>query len=327
MPSTLLDRLQRILPLGTKVADDIVCEETETLDRHATASFLSICAERLCQATLKKYHLMAATHSSAWFKLSSNKEADKRGSRASILVEGLRRSPDDPASSHLQDMVVIARDFYHSLHTPVPGSATCWAAQDALLTEVVQTYADLPAPSEADSPSGPFSMGEVLALKGKMPNSAPGPDGIQYAFWKALASRIDDLQKLGSRIPCFWSTYKRLTNDLRLHGTDRHGFKDANLSLFFKKGDPTLVANYRPISSMNTDCKMYTNLINARLAPWAMTKLHPDQKGFVPLRYITEHTRLCSEVTHLCNKTGSPGYIVSLDQAKAYDRVDSALLI
>ena len=295
--------------------------------RHAAASFLSMRAERLQQATLKKYRSMAATHSSAWFKLSSNKEADERSSHASISVEGLHCSPDNPASSHLKDMVVITHDFYHSLHTPIPTSATRQVAQDALIAEVAQAYSDLLAPSETDSPSSPFSLGEVLALKSKMPNSAPGPDGIQYAFWKSLASRIDTLWKQGSRIPSFWSTYKRLTDDLCLHSTDRHGFKDANLSLFFKKGDPTLVANYRPISSMNTDCKMYTNLINARLAPWAMTKLHPDQKGFVPLRYITEHTCLCSEVAHLCNKTGTPGYIVSLDQAKAYDRVDSALLI
>ena len=48
--------------------------------RHAAASFLSMRAKRLRRATLKKYHLMAATHSSAWFKLSSNKEADERGS-------------------------------------------------------------------------------------------------------------------------------------------------------------------------------------------------------------------------------------------------------
>ena len=33
MPSALLDRLQRILPLGKKVADDIVCEETELLEK------------------------------------------------------------------------------------------------------------------------------------------------------------------------------------------------------------------------------------------------------------------------------------------------------
>ena len=33
MPSSLLDRLQRILPLADKVADEIVCEETEILDK------------------------------------------------------------------------------------------------------------------------------------------------------------------------------------------------------------------------------------------------------------------------------------------------------
>jgi len=33
MPSALLDRLQRILPLGKKIADDIVCEETEILEK------------------------------------------------------------------------------------------------------------------------------------------------------------------------------------------------------------------------------------------------------------------------------------------------------
>jgi len=33
MPSALLDRLQRILPLGTKVANDVVCEETEILEK------------------------------------------------------------------------------------------------------------------------------------------------------------------------------------------------------------------------------------------------------------------------------------------------------
>jgi len=77
---------------------------------------------------------------------------------------------------------------------------------------------------------------------------------------------------------------------------------------------------------MNTDCKMYTNLINARLAPWAISKLHPDQKGFVPGRLMNEHTRLASEVAHLCDATDTPGFIVGLDQAKAYDRVDQLWL-
>jgi hypothetical protein len=33
VPSGLFDRLQRILPLANKVADDIVCEETEILEK------------------------------------------------------------------------------------------------------------------------------------------------------------------------------------------------------------------------------------------------------------------------------------------------------
>jgi len=78
---------------------------------------------------------------------------------------------------------------------------------------------------------------------------------------------------------------------------------------------------------MNTDCKMYTNLINGRLAPWAVAKLHPDQKGFVPGRLMSDHTRLASEVAHLCDTTETPGLIVGLDQAKAYDRVDQCWLL
>src|SRR5258708_4870162 len=104
-------------------------------------------------------------------------------------------------------------------------------------------------------------------------------------------------------------------------------FKTPNISLFYKKDDPPLTANYHPISSMNTDCKMYTNLINSCLSPWAMRKLHLDQKGFIPSRFITEHTCLASEVKHLCNAENVDGYIVSLDQSKAYDCVDQLWLL
>ena len=275
-------------------------------------------------ATLRKYRNMVDSHSSAWFKLSSNKEADERGSRASVSVDGLRRSSSDVASTSLPTMLPIARSFFTDLHTPVPASPTRSALQHSLLEEVHDTYSTLPSPPPV---MGRFTLPEVIALRPRMHNTAPGPDGIQNGFWKALASRIDSLE--GPSLPplSFWEAFRELTDDIRSRGTSRCHFKDANLSLFFKKGDPTLVANYRPISSMNTDCKMYTNLINSRLAPWAVSKLHLDQKGFVPGRLITEHTRLATEVAHLSNSTGSDGYIVSLDQAKAYDRTDLSWLI
>ena len=162
-----------------------------------------------------------------------------------------------------------------------------------------------------------------------MHNTAPSPDGIQYGFWKGLAARITAHNKAHPHdaLPSFWTTFVSLANDVKSCGSRRFRFKDANISMFFKKGDPTLAKNYRPISAMNTDCKMYTNLINNRLAPWAVAKLHPDQKGFVPGRLITDHTRLAYEVAHLADLTGTNGYLVSLDQAKAYDRVDQSWLL
>ncbi len=53
------------------------------------ADFLDtrIAAKRASQ--LKKYKDMVRLHTSEWFNLSSNKEADEQGSRASVSVEGL----------------------------------------------------------------------------------------------------------------------------------------------------------------------------------------------------------------------------------------------
>ena len=275
-------------------------------------------------AILKKMKRIESAHSSEWFNLTANKEVDERGSRASISVDGLRLPGCDAASSNLKEMADIARSYFVELHTPEPPSALRNIAQASLLRDVGNSYANIPPPEHA---SGPFSYEEFDALSSKMPNTAPGPDGIQYSFWKSLSSRIKDRIRSGADIPDFRDTFLSLTDDLRLHGTDRFHFKDANISLFFKKGDPTLAANYRPISSMNTDCKMYTNLVNSRLQPWACAKIHPDQKGFIPFRYITEHTRLATAVAHMASTTCTNGYILSLDQAKAYDRVDQSWLI
>ena len=156
---------------------------------------------------------------------------------------------------------------------------------------------------------------------------APGPDRIQYGFYKKLAARIEAAIKGGAEITSFWDAFTDLSNDIKKNGSSRCDFKLANLSLFYKKGDPTLVSNYRPISSMNTDCKMYTNLINGRICPWVITKIHPDQAGFVPGRLITDHTRLAAEVAHLSDQSGTDGYLISLDQAKAYDKTDTMWML
>jgi len=289
------------------------------------AALLSEREARLKANAAKKASRIAKERTAEWFQLSSNKELDERGSRASISVEGLRHPSESVTHTDLVGMASVARDYFVDLHMPEEMTPRRLQSQKELLQALRIEYSGRAGPT--DYHSGPFSLEEAAALRHKMLNTAPGPDGIPYGFWKALAALLASMQGDVSPPRPFWPVFLELTDDLRVRGTCRLGFKDANVSLFFKKGDPTLVSNYRPISSMNTDCKMYTNLINARLAPWAVCKIHEDQKGFVPGRHMKEHTRLASGVAHLCDASDTPGFIVSLDQAKAYDRVDQTWLL
>lgn len=281
-----------------------------------------------CQSSAKRrLDYITSHHTSEWYNLSSNKEADERGSCASISVDGLHLSERHRATPILGEMVQIARRYFFDLHTPEPPSLTRSLAQSRLLDKVSAAYSHLAPP--VGIPSGPFILEETPPLLACMHNTAPGPDGIPFAFWKTLASRIRSHNASCPLdiLPSFWSSFVDLANNVRSCGSSRCGFKDANISMFFKKGDPTLSRNYRPISSMNTDCKLYTNLVNNRLSPWAVCKLHDDQKGFVPGRHITDHTRLAYKVAHLANITGTSGFLVSLDQAKAYNHVDQSWLL
>jgi len=317
-------RQSNIAPHGVAAAPPVFAKPANA---KSVADLLRDRVDLFAKASKDKWDRMTRTHSSEWFKQSSNKELDERGSRASVSVGGLRRPDEDMARTDLEGMTAVAKDYFHLLHTPEPLDQARAAGQDALLEEVRLHGYTRPDPDPEDVIEGPFTEEEMVSLLSKMPNTAPGPDGIPYSFWKRLIRILAGLQDGDSPPRTFWSVFSDLTNDIAERGSSREGFKNANISLFYKKGDPTLVSNYRPISSMNTDCKMYTNLINARLAPWAVSKLHPDQKGFVPGRLMNEHTRLASEVVHLCNATDTPGFVVGLDQVKAYDRVDQFWLM
>jgi len=104
-------------------------------------------------------------------------------------------------------MVEIAHAYFMDLHTPEPNPPEHLEAKAALLEEVAQAYSGLPPPE--NPASGPFTAEEVQAIQKRMPNTAPGPNGIQYSFWKALATQTKD-QDL---IP-LWDTLLALTNDL-----------------------------------------------------------------------------------------------------------------
>jgi len=140
-------------------------------------------------AMLKRYRDAEARHTAAWFRMSSNKEANKRGSRALVLVEGLHCSTDGLAGLTLSRMLLVARDFFLVMHMPEPVTEYQTTLQCELLEEVAAKYGAIPQP---DFMTGHFSLEEVSQLMPKMHNMAPGPDGIHNGFWKGLQKRLAD---------------------------------------------------------------------------------------------------------------------------------------
>ena len=185
----------------------------------SVADLLKERAERLETSTKAKWEKMTRTHSSEWFKQSSNKELDERGSRASVSVEGLQRANNPIARTDLAGMAEIAKEYFYSLHTPEPMDEAREAAQQALLEEIRLQSLCQPAPKPEDLTSSPFTEEEMRSLRTKMPNTAPGPDRIHYGFWKQLEKILSGLQDSEQPPRPFWSVFANVTADIAERGS------------------------------------------------------------------------------------------------------------
>jgi hypothetical protein len=93
----------------------------------------------------------------------------------------------------------------------------------------------------------------------------------------------------------------------------------------YKKNDKADIANYRPISLLNTDYKIFTKALTIKLAKVAPDLIHPNQAGFVPGRQIRDQIWLTKRIIELAEATENGernGVIVALDQEKAYDKIE-----
>ena len=106
----------------------------------SVADQLDIRIVAMRKAQLKKFQEMERLHTSEWYKLSSNKEKDERGSRASISVEGLRRPTSMTATTDLKHMLHIVHNHFRDLHRVQEPSEERKRLQDELLDEIVEEY-------------------------------------------------------------------------------------------------------------------------------------------------------------------------------------------
>ena len=87
------------------------------------------------------------------------------------------------------------------------------------------------------------------------------------------------------------------------------------------------VKNWRPISLLNTDYKLASKVITERLKRVMQSIVHKDQTCGVVGRSIFSNLQLIRDTLDMIDKTNETGILVTLDQEKAFDRVDHDFLM
>jgi hypothetical protein len=194
--------------------------------------------------------------------------------------------------------------FYKELYSKVP---TDKVAQDRLLNLLDRKLTD----EQRDSCDGQLTVGECLmAVKSMAYGKTPGSDGLPKEFYLSFWDLLkEDFVEMANY--CF--SVELMPESMR----------QALISLLFKKEDPELLKNWRPISLLNTDYKIITKVLVNRVKPVMPTIIHPDQCCSVPGRSSEDNATLLRDVCNYLevNERMTCAFI-SIDQEKAFDYVD-----
>jgi len=96
--------------------------------------------------------------------------------------------------------------------------------------------------------------------------------------------------------------------------------KRGAIKISYKKGDRTLIKNYRPITLLNIDLKIITKTLADRMVSILPKLIHQDQTC-VPGRHIEDNIHLTQNLIDHANSTSRNLALIFIDQEKAFDRL------
>lgn len=233
--------------------------------------------------------------------------------KEAVTIHALKDPLTGDVFTTMGDIMHHARSFYTNLFTP---SSIDQPSIDQLLASIPDT-ARLSS-TQQQKLIQPFTMDElIMAVEHTPLEKSPGMDGLPFELYRHMAS---------------WNPVMSLLLEVLNQALSRHVFPESWFStrmvLLFKKGDPQLLSNWRPLSLINTDAKLYTKLLANRLQPLLHQMINPHQTGFLHKRLISDNGWVVQNVMQHIRKftPTSPSVGVLLDQEKAYDKVHPGYL-
>ncbi|CAM5108523.1 unnamed protein product, partial [Natator depressus] len=208
----------------------------------------------------------------------------------------------DPA-----EMCGRARAFYAGLFSPDPTDPNaCRVLWDELPTV---------SAGDRDRLELPLTLAKFSEALRRMPtNKSPGMDGLTVEFYRV-----------------FWGILSpdlvTLSAESLQSGVLPLSCRRAVLALLLKKGDLRDLRNWRPVSLLSTDYKFVAKAISLWLGSVLADVIQPDQTYTVLGRTIFDNLYLVRDLLELGCRDGLSFALLSLDQEKAFDRMDHGRLM
>jgi len=163
--------------------------------------------------------------------------------------------------------------------------------------------------------SGELRLEELeKALQSMALGKAPGIDGLTVEFFKAFWSVVgEDLLEV--------------LNDSFTNGHLPLSCRRAVLTLLPKKGDLTEIKCWRPVSVLCSDYKILSKALANRLSGVLEQVIQSDQSYCIPERSIFDNISFIRDIFDLSKMKGFDVGLISLDQEKAFDRVEHQYLL
>lgn len=176
-------------------------------------------------------------------------------------------------------------------------------------------FADLKLPTlsaeDAKMLDSPITIDELLsAVKATNKGRTPGIDGIPVEIYLAIWDIIGPI-------------WLETLNYAVAHGSFHRDLNTALITVIPKPGkDPLECANYRPISLINADLKIFSKVLAIRLEIVVGKIINPDQTGFIKGRLAADNIRRLLHILGATHKIPINCGLLFLDAEKAFDRLE-----